>query len=407
MQKSRPKTDRRRKFVQRISIAIVIPASASVWFLWGHFKADSGKQYVTVRITRGTILRTVTATGTVDPVVTVQVGSYVSGPITQIYADYNAEVRAGELIAKIDPRPFEVKVDQAKAALANATAQLHKDIADKSYKQVSYQRDAGLIKKGAVSRDALDSARSALDQSTAQIELDQANILEKRADLRDAEVNLNYTNIVSPVNGTVIAREVDVGQTVAASFQTPTLFLIAKDLTKMQVDSNVSEADIGEVQVGQHASFTVDAYSRSFEGAVTQVRRNPSTVQNVVTYDVVVATDNPEMLLAPGMTAHVKIVTGRRTDVLRSPLQAIRYLTPADTGITDDEPGPEDPSRAFLMLLDQGRPRRVNVLLGLGSSKYVEVISDEIKAGDAIVVDEETAASGSGSDQPPPPPIFH
>src|SRR5271155_4920310 len=335
-----------------------------------YYYADSepAMRIVTAKVTEGPIVRSVTATGTVNPVITVQLGTYVSGPIIAIYKDYNAAVTKGQLIAKIDPSTYQVTVDIAQATLANSKAQLGKDEADLAYKKVTWERDRDLYKDDAVSKDALDSAYSAWQMDVAQVKLDRANIQQQTANVAAAEVNLNYTNIVSPVDGTVVSRNVDVGQTVAASFQTPTLFLIAKDLTKMQVDSNVSEADIGEVRGGQHASFTVDAYSRSFEGAVTQVRRNPSTVQNVVTYDVVVAADNPEMLLAPGMTAHVKIVTGRRTDVLRLPLQAIRYLTPADTGITDDEPGPEDPSRAFLMLLDQGRLRRVNVLLGLGSS---------------------------------------
>src|SRR5580704_14282765 len=203
-------------------LAIVVVAIIGGWyFLTG---SSTAPKIVTAKVTEGPIVRSVTATGTVDPVITVEVGTYVSGPITAIYADYNASVKAGQLIAKIDPRPFQVKVDEAAASLANATAQLHKDIADEKYKSVAYQRDAKLLKQKAVSQDALDSAQSASEQATAQIELDRATIQQQRANLRDAELNLKYTDIVSPVSGTVIAREVDVGQTVAASLQTPTLF---------------------------------------------------------------------------------------------------------------------------------------------------------------------------------------
>ena len=200
-------------------------------------------------------MRSVTATGTVNPVITVQVGTYVSGPITAIYADYNAPVKKGQAIAKIDPRPYQVTVDIAHATLANSKAQLGKDQADLAYKKVTYERNLALFKADAVSKDAVDSAYSAWQMDVAQVKLDHANIQQQTANVAAAEVNLNYTNIVSPVDGTVVSRNVDVGQTVAASFQTPTLFLIAQDLTKMQVDSNVSESDIGYVKTGQKADL--------------------------------------------------------------------------------------------------------------------------------------------------------
>ena len=239
---------------------------------------------VTAKVTRGSIVRSVIATGTVNPVITVQVGSYVSGPIQALYADFNSPVKQGQLIATIDPRPFQVKVDGAKAAVANAKAQLGKDTADLAYKKVTYQRDAELVKQGVVSKDVGDSAFSAYNMANSQVALDRANIMQQEAALEDAQVQLNYCRIISPVDGTVVSRNVDVGQTVAASFQTPTLFLIAKDLTKMQVDSNVSESDIGDVRSGMKADFKVDAFpDREFEGVVGQVRQAPITVQNVVT----------------------------------------------------------------------------------------------------------------------------
>jgi HlyD family secretion protein len=250
-----------------------------------------------------------------------------------------------------------------------------------------------------VSQDALDSAQSASEQATAQIELDRATIQQQRANLRDAELNLKYTDIVSPVSGTVIAREVDVGQTVAASLQTPTLFLIAKDLTKMQVDSNVSEADIGEVRAGQKAKFTVDAYDRTFEGLVTQVRQNPSTTQNVVTYDVVVSADNQQMLLAPGMTANVKIITQERTNVLRVPLQAIKYESIAASP-DREETAPEN-LQAFLWVPDGTVRKRLPIQTGVRDAKFAEIIGDRLQPGDAVLV-EPAAQSETGSASPPP-----
>src|SRR5271170_4794617 len=299
---------------------------------WYYFApSSSGTKIVTAKVTEGPIVRSVTATGTVNPVITVQLGTYVSGPIIAIYKDYNAAVTKGQLIAKIDPSTYQVTVDIAHATLANSQAQLGKDQADLAYKKVTYDRDLAMYKEDAASKDTVDSAYSAWQMDVAQVKLDRANIQQQTANVKAAEVNLNYTNIVSPVDGTVVSRNVDVGQTVAASFQTPTLFLIAKDLTRMQVDSNVSESDIGDVRAGQHAQFTVDAYGdRSFDGVINQVRQAPITVQNVVTYDVVIDVDNPELLLKPGMTANATIVTARRDDVIRVPMDALRFSPKRD-----------------------------------------------------------------------------
>jgi HlyD family secretion protein len=210
--------------------------------------------------------------------------------------------------------------------VSTAQAQLKKDQASLAYAKTAYERDAKLVAEGTVSQDTVDSEKSAYDQAVAQIGLDQATIADKQAALKAAQVNLAYTDIVSPVVGTVITRSIDVGQTVAASLQSPTLFLIGKDLTHMQVDTNVSEADVGEVRVGQDGYFTVQAFpGQTFRGKVTQIRRGPITVQNVVTYDVVVAVDNPDRKLFPGMTADTHIVIDERDDVLRVPLPAVRF----------------------------------------------------------------------------------
>ena len=398
----------------KIMAIIAIPVAAvAAYYLY--FARPPAPHYITATVTKGNVVRGVTATGTVNPVITVQVGSYDSGPITQIFADFNTPVKAGQLIAKIDPRQFQVKVDQAKAALALAKAQLGKDQADLTYKKLTFERDERLLKGRAISQDALDSARSASDQAAAQVELDRANIDQQQANLGEAQVNLDYTSIISPVDGTVISRNVDVGQTVAASFQTPTLFLIAKDLTQMQVDTNVSESDIGNVKIGEVGDFGVDAFpGRVFEGSVSQVRQAPVTVQNVVTYDVVVTVANPEFLLKPGMTANVTIVTARRDNVLRVPSQALRFSpkrrngsgsgaasAASNDGASSDEQYGQ--ARAHhkhgkrVWVQKGGELTPVPIETGLDDGNYVEVVSGDLKEGDVVVVDQIRANSQEGS----------
>ncbi len=382
-----------------IGIATLIAVGA-----WWLLSSSVSTRYVTVKVTRGSIVRSVTATGTVNPVITVQVGSYVSGPIVALYADFNSPVKQGQLIAKIDPKPFEVKVAEASAALANAKAQVGKDRANLAYQKVTYERDQKLVKENVISQDQLDSQRSTYQQAVAQVALDEANIQQQEANLRDAQVNLNYTNIVSPVDGTVVSRNVDVGQTVAASFQTPTLFLIAKDLTKMQVDANVSESDIGGVSIGQHATFKVDAFpDRDFDGIIGQVRQAPITVQNVVTYDVVVNVDNPELLLKPGMTANVTIVTARRDNATRIPMDALRFA-PRDGAIPEVPPAEEHaPGRhTRVWTLSRGSLVPVAVTVGLDDGAWAEMISGSLQPGDLVVTDEIRAASKSSSSQSGP-----
>jgi HlyD family secretion protein len=368
--------------------------------------ATPAPQYATALVTRGTVAPAVGATGTLNPVTTVQVGSYVSGPIQAIYADFNSPVKKGQLIARIDPRSFQVKVDQARAALANAQAQLGKDQADAEYKKINYQRQEQLLKAQVVAADAADSARSAYLQAQAQIALDRANIAQQQSALNEAQVNLDYTSIVSPVDGTVVSRNVDVGQTVAASFQTPTLFLIAKDLTRMQVDTNVSESDIGGIKPGQRATFTVDAFpNRTFQGVVGQVRQAPITVQNVVTYDVVVSVPNPEWLLKPGMTANVTLEIAHRDDVLRVPVQALQF-NPDGWSSKTAQPD-ADAKRTAVWVEDGGDLRRVAVNTGISDGEYIEIEGGDVHQGQAVVVGEVKAGSArSGQSSPLTAPRF-
>ncbi len=356
-------------------------------------RAEAPRRYTTVPAGRGSVTRAVTATGTVNPMLTIIVGSYVSGVIQDITCDYNTKVAKGQLCATIDPRPYQTVVDQNKANLASAQAQLKKDEANLAYAKLSTDRFARLVKLDSASRDAADNAKNAYDQALAQIDLDKASIAQREAALQAAQVNLDYTRIVSPVDGTVVSRNVTIGQTVAASFQTPTLFLIATDLTKMQVDTNVSESDIGGITEGDKAIFTVEAFpNRKFAGQVIQVRQAPQTVQNVVTYDVVVGADNPGLTLKPGMTATMRVLTDERENVLRVPDQALRF-SPSGLGGAGNQAG-EGPR---VWILRAGQPVAIAVKPGLDDDTNAEILEGDIKEGDQLITGEQRDAAASGS----------
>lgn len=371
-----------------VAALLVLVAAAGVrWYL----APRTAVAYVSAQVSRGAVTPYVTASGSVNPVVTVQVGTYVSGVIQELYCDFNTRVKAGQLCARIDPRPYQVLVDQDAAALAAARAQLVKDQAGLGYARLNYERQIKLVAANLASRDAVDLARSSFDQAHAQVGLDEATVVQRQAALDAARVNLGYTNITSPVDGTVVSRNITQGQTVAASFQTPTLFLIATDLTHMEVDASVSESDIGKVKTGDRASFTVEAFpSHVFRGRVMQVRQSPQTIQNVVTYDVVVQADNPQLLLKPGMTADVRIVTAEVRDALRVPAEALRYWPE-----TVPKP-PQDGSAApRVWRLRDGRPVAVPVTVGLTDDTHAQIERGALAPGDAVIVGER--ASGSPS----------
>ena len=390
-----------------VSALLVIVAIAVVW--WS-LSSGGTVRYTTAAVTRGAVTRAVVATGTVNPVLTIIVGSYVSGVIQNLTCDYNTEVKQGQICAQIDPRPYQTVVDQNKANLAVAQAQLEKDKAALAYAQIAYDRSARLALTNAISKDTLDNAKNALDQAQAQIGVDQATIAQHQAQLASAQVNLDYTNIVSPVNGTVVSRNVTVGQTVAASFQTPTLFLIATDLTKMQVDINVSESDIGGLKEGDKGYFTVDAFpKRTFEGTVTQVRQSPQNIQNVVTYDVVVSVDNTDLALKPGMTAASRVITDERADVLRVPSQALRYSPAGRTGARQahgatspaQSPAVVGTGQGAVWVLRDGMPARLPVTVGLDDDTHAEITAGDLKAGDQVIVNEQRDTSKAAATPSP------
>ncbi len=355
--------------------AVAIAIGAGVW--WFALRpAPIG--YVTAPVTRGDIATTITASGVINPVITVQVGTYVSGTIVSLTCDFNTRVHKGQLCAKIDPAPYQIIVDEDAADLANAKAQIVKDQANVVYTKLASGRGALLLSENSGSRDAADTTLDAYRQALALVGVDQAAIQQKAAILKAAQINLNYTNIVSPVDGTVVTRDITAGQTVAASLQTPTLFLIATDLTKMQVDTSVSESDIAGAVQGMPASFTVDAFpNRTFQGVVAQVRQSPVSVQNVITYDVVIAVANPGLLLKPGMTATAAIVKAQALNVVRVPSQALRF-TPAGAA------KPAAGQRSVWVLRD-GKLAQARVTVGLNDDTNAEVKSGELQVGDQVV----------------------
>ena len=394
---TRPPRRRMRRVIVIAAAAVVVALIAGYW--WMH--RTPPPHYVMGTVTRGDVLRTVTASGTVNPMTTVQVGTYVSGVLQDLHCDFNTQVKAGQLCAKIDPRPYQTIVDEENAALGTARAQLAKDQAALAFARVIYDRDVDLLNRRIVSQETVDTASNARDQAVAQVALDESTIAQRIATLNAAKVNLDYTNIISPVDGTVVSRNVTQGQTVAASFQTPTLFLIATDLTQMQVDTNISESDIGSVVVGNRVMFTVEAYpDQNFAGTVTQVRQAPQSVQNVITYDAVVGVPNPQLLLKPGMTAAVRVVTAEHKDVLRVPNQALRFM-PAGTGrakegapVKSSDTVPHKPrSEHALWKLVEGRPVRVPVEIGLDDDTFTEIVSGGVAVDDAIIV----GAGGPGA----------
>ncbi len=365
---------------------LVLGLLCAIWLFWW-YEQPSGSHYVTATVTRGNVVSAIVATGTVNPVATVQVGTYVSGTIQNLYCDFNTKVKAGQLCAKIDARPYQVVYDQATANLATAQAQLQKDQANYVYAKTNYNRDSGLLKKGIISQDAFDLDKNALDQATALNAVNEATIKQRQATVAAAKVNLDYTDIISPVDGTVVSRSIDVGQTVAASFQTPTLFLIAKDLTQMQVDTSVNESDVGDAKVGQKATFSIEAYpDKIFKGQVAQVRQAPITVQNVVTYDVVISTSNPDFKLLPGMTANARIITNEHNNVLLVPVQALRFsIAGAESAAGKRN---TSPLQQHVYILRQGKIKIIPVKVGLSDGVNTEISGIGVKAGDAVIINE-------------------
>jgi HlyD family secretion protein len=376
-------------------------------------RGNKNEQYRTEKVDRGSITRTVTATGTLSAVTTVQVGSQVSGVIAQLYADFNSRVQKGQLLAELDPTPFQAQVEQRRADLTRAQVEA-------ANARVSLQRQQRLSESGLAPEAELDTAR-------ARFETAQAQVSQASAALRQSETNLRYTKITSPIDGIVVDRQYDVGQTVAASFQAPTLFSIAQDLTKMQVQADVDQADIGTVTVGQPARFTVDAYpDEEFRGRIAQIRLNAQVNQNVVSYPVIIEVANPEERLRPKMTANVTIDVATVRDVLRIPNAALRFRPESERAKEGDSGGGSFERRAA-QSADRGpglagaarqmpgragggkqqtvytlgpdkKPKAAAIRTGITDGRYTQVVSGDLKPGDTVIVGLAT----SKVEGPPP-----
>ena len=383
---------------KRISIGVfaLLAAAAAIWWFMPKTSSAAGR-YSTVQVERGAITQSVAANGTLNPVVLVSVGSQVSGIVKKLYADFNGKVKANQILLELDPTLNRAQLQQSQANLASAQASL--DLA-----QANEARTRGLFAQEYVTRQDLDVAVQALKAARAQFDIAQAQVVRDRR-------NLDNTVIRSPVSGVVVSRLVDVGQTVAASLQTPTLFQIAQDLSHMQIDTSYAEADVGNIRVGQHASFRVDAFpNRTFHGEVRQVRLNPTTQQNVVTYDVVVSVDNQDQVLLPGMTAYVNIVIAQRQDVLTVPNAALRFR-PGDSrsapgqGARIAATSPRDRRATRIirsrweqsMCWKMASRKRFEFLSASPTTASTEVLGGEIKAGDAVIVEDLQPSSKNNS----------
>jgi len=409
------------KKILRSPIALAIIALAIIGIgiaVYGQFFKVTPPQYRTQALEKGDLRQTVSANGTINPVTLVSVGTQVSGTVKKLYVDFNSKVQKGQILLELDDALLSAQQKQSAATVQNAEATLELATANE-------QRARDLFAQQYISRQELDSAVQAKKSAAAQLQLARATVEKDQA-------NLAYSVIRSPVSGVVVDRTVDVGQTVAASLQTPTLFKIAQDLSKMQIDANFAEADIGSIRVGQGVRFTVDAFpNRNFIGVVKLIRLNPTTVSNVVTYDAVINVDNPEQILLPGMTAYVSIAVAERKDVLMIPNAALRFK-PANTDALKSVANPGDekhssgqanskgdkgnqgnpagakPKRdAFsgkVYVLENGALRQVNVSLGITDNRNTEITGGELKVGDQIVVGEAQASEKSTSSGSRPPP---
>ena len=368
----------RKKWWVLLGVIVVL----GIWLIWGR-NNDAKQEFITMNISRGDLRQVVTATGEIMPVNTVNVGSQVSGTIDNLYVDFNSKVKKGDVLLTIEPSVLQATVDESKASLDSAVSQLN-------FAKSEYNRNKMLYGEDFISR-------AEMEQSQTQYEQAQQSVKRAQSTYDRAVTNLGYATIVSPVDGTVISRKVDVGQTVAASFQTPDLFEIAEDLTKMQIETAVSEADIGVIKDGQAVTFTVDAYpTETFDGVVRQIRLSPTTTSNVVVYTVVIDVDNTDLRLMPGMTAFVTVIISEKENVWRAANSAFlvrsfdRFLLPEETGGATPV--------SHLAILRDGKLLMVPYTKGLSTATETEIISEEIQMGDKIIVGK-TGMTSAGTGQ--------
>ena len=362
-----------------------------------YFALSGGKTqtvYRTQAAARGDITSTVTSSGSIAPLVTVTVGTPVSGIIKSLSADYNSQVKKGQVIAQIDPATYSALVEQNRGSYLNAVANVAKAKVTLVDAERTLKRYQALVKDGSVAVSDYDTYATAAASAKAALQAAEGSVAQAKGAYDQAKTNLNYTTIISPVDGIVISRAVEVGQTVTASMSTPTLFTIAQDLTQMQINATVDESDIAKVHEGGNATFSVDAYpDEAFSGVVTQVRNAATTTSNVVTYSVILAVDNSDLKLRPGMTANVTFITATRTGALKIPTAALRYRPKTAT----EAPGKLEPGQKRIYVLKNGHPAPVVVTVGIGNDKETEVTAGNIAEGDAVVLEEQAGVKKSAS----------
>lgn len=345
---------------------------------------ENKAEYVTKRIAQGEIVQKITASGIINPISTVNIGTQVSGTIAEIFVDYNTPVEQGQLLAQIDPSLFEATVAQRKASLDIAKAEVAVVENDIVYYQKHLNRIKKLNKSQYSTDKELETAQRDYDNAVVQKKLKEAQVMQAAAALSQAEIDLRYTKIISPVDGIVVSKEVEVGQTVAASFQTPTLFNVAEDLTKMQIEASVVEADIAKVKEGQTVEFSVDSFpDEVFYGIVTQVRNNPITTSNVVTYEVIIEVDNKDLRIKPGMTANVEIITAQKDGVLLVPNKALRFY------VTDENGESKRYKDKGVWVLKNGQPERLVISTGVADDDFTEISGANVKAGDEVIIEQK------------------
>ncbi|SEK29420.1 efflux RND transporter periplasmic adaptor subunit [Nitrosovibrio tenuis] len=356
-----------------ILLTLLMAGGVGLWY-WTARSESRHERYKTQPIDRGDIVQNISANGTLNPVVLVNVGTQVSGTVYKLFADFNDRVKEGQILVELDPSLFQAQLHQSEASVLNAQVAL-------TVAQNKMARNVALKEQGFISPDALDVIVQQLEAARAQLAVNRAQLARDRT-------SLNYTIIRSPISGVVIARNVDIGQTVAASFQTPTLFQIAKDLRQMQIDTSVAEADIGHLHLGQTVNFTVDAFQdREFTGTVEQVRLNPTIQQNVVSYNVIVAVSNDDGVLLPGMTANVRFTVNQKKAVLRVPNAALRYK-PSGDDADAAMPSAKPPGKHVLYRLEDGKPIAISIKTAVSDNNYTEVLEGDIKEGDKVIVRE-------------------
>ena len=376
------------KYVKYIILILALIGIGIPCLIYGLIDKKNDPGYRTIKLERGDIASTILATGTLNPVILVQVGSQISGNIKRLYADFNSVVKKNQVIAQIDSMLLKAEVEKARANHKAALANVEKAKVIANDTKRTLNRYEALVKENLVSQSDLDTAQTNYDSAVAQLEVARAQVDQTRSTLDFSRTRLDYAIIRSPVDGIVLSRNVDVGQTVAASLQAPTLFTIAQDLTEMQVNTSVDEADIGRVEVGQKVTFTVDAYpSEVFKGRVSQIRNAPQVVQNVVTYDVIIEVENPELKLKPGMTANVSIVVAEKRNVLKIPNVALRFQPSGKERESRQPKGIETSvqNRVWALLAD-AKLKSVPVKLGVNNVRYYELTEGDLKEGDNLVV---------------------